>query len=101
MYLQVVLTFHRPNELRCYETEQAGCILRMTAVAFICWDQWCVSGTVQHKIFAYEEPTISRLFLVFDRGAVIDKLLARDRVHAKISALRRNLTKHALHFAPY
>jgi hypothetical protein len=38
------------------------------------------------------------LFLVFDPGAV--EWLARDRVRAKISALRRNLAKQALHFAP-
>jgi hypothetical protein len=59
MHSQVVLTFHRPYELRCYETEQAARILRMTAVAFICWHQWRVSGTVQSKIFAYQEPFVS------------------------------------------
>ena len=41
------------------------------------------------------------LLLEFDRIEPVDKFPARDRVFAKLSALRRNLAKQALHFAPY
>jgi hypothetical protein len=34
----VILIFERPNELRCYETEQAAQMLRAIAVPFIYWN---------------------------------------------------------------
>jgi hypothetical protein len=85
MRSQVVLIFDRPNEVRCYETEQAVRMLRTIAVPFICWQQRCIRGSAQRKIIAYQEPTVSRPFLLFQRVVAVDKLLARDRVLANIS----------------
>jgi aryl-alcohol dehydrogenase-like predicted oxidoreductase len=99
MNSQVILTFHRPHEVRRYETERTTQMLRTIAVPFIYWHQRCVRWSVESKIFAYQEPAIGRLFLPFQSVVAVDKLLARDRVHANISALRGNFAKQALHLA--
>ena len=51
-------------------------MLRTIAIIFIYWHQRCIGGTDQRKIVAYQEPTVSRPFLLFQRVVAVDKLLA-------------------------
>jgi hypothetical protein len=59
-----------------------------------------VSGTITSEIFARKESVARFLLLESDRIEAVDELPTSYRVRAKISALRRNLAKQALHFAP-
>src|SRR5262245_49713896 len=61
----------------------------------------CVSGTVNSEIFARKESVDRCLLLESDRIEPVNKVTARNWVRAEISALRRNLAKHSLHFAPH
>jgi hypothetical protein len=61
----------------------------------------CVSRAIKSEIFARTESVVRHLFLESSRVETVDELAAGYRVRAKLSALRRNLAKQALHFAPY
>src|SRR5262249_47835898 len=61
----------------------------------------CVSRAIKSEIFARTESVVRHLLLESSRVEPVDELPASYRVRAKISALRRNLAKHAVHFAPY
>ena len=76
-------------------------MLRAVALVVIGGHKWYIRWNVRRKMFASQEPFVSRLFLLFDWIEAVDELPASYRVFAKISALRRDLAKQALHVAPY